>query len=169
MDKNRKKPAYLRLESIDPETGEIVSTYNQMTQDEVAITGHYIKVYQRFFGEDLNYKYEGYLSHIIELLLQYKTNELRIKRKPEIKLKQIHFAGILNVSERTISEMMKYFENRYYIKKINGRYYLNPRISSKGQKVMISTVLLFIDDDMLLRRSLDTKALRDVKLYKKFL
>ena len=44
--------------------------------------------------------------------------------------------------------MMKYFEDRYYIKKDNGRYFLNPRVSLKGQKVMISTVLLFIDEDI---------------------
>ena len=168
MAKNQKKPSYLRLESIDPNSGEIVSAYNQMTQDKVSIKGHYIKFFPRLFGENLNYKYEGYLSHIIESLLQYETNELRIKHKPELMLKQLHFAGILNVSERTISDMMKYFEERFYIKKNNGRYYLNPRVSLKGHKVKISTVLLFIDDDTVLRKTINRKALWDIKIYKNY-
>ena len=48
MAKNQKKPSYLRLESIDPNSGEIVSAYNQMTQDKVSIKGHYIKFFQDF-------------------------------------------------------------------------------------------------------------------------
>ena len=169
MSKKQKKTSKKRQILMDFDTGEILSTYNITKNDKIAISGYYIKSFPRFNKEGLNYKYEGYLSHIIELLLQYETNELRFNRRNELKLKHNHFADILNVSTKTITEIMKYFENRYYIKKNNGRYYLNPRISSKGQKVMISTVLLFIDDDMLLRESLNAKALRDVKLYKKFL
>ena len=168
MAKNQKKPAYLRSESIDTNTGEIVSTYNQVTQDKVAISGHYIKYYPRFYKLHLNHKYEGCLNHIIEELLQYETNELRIKGKPDLKLKHTDFAKILKVSIRTISDMMKYFDQRCYIKKNNGRYYLNPRVSLKGQKVKISTVLLFMDDDTLLRKTLNRKALWDIKIYKKY-
>ena len=168
MSKKQKKPAYLRGEVVDTNTGEIVTTYNQMTQDKVAISGHYIKFYPRFSDLNLNYKYEGYLNHIIEELLQYETNELRIKGKPYLKLKHTDFAKILEVSKRTISDMMKYFGDRCYIKKNNGIYYLNPRISLKGQKVKISTVLLFIDDDTILRKTIDRKALWEIKIYKNY-
>ena len=169
MAKNRKKSSYLIGEISNPNTGEIISSYNKKIEEKVQIKTNYIKFHPRFIEGNINYKYEGYFNHIIELLLQYETNEIRFKGKPKLNLNYHHFAQMLEVSTKTIGKMMEYFSERQYIKKVDGKYFINPRICLKGKKVYIETVLLFIDDDKSLKQYLDTRSKNDIRIHKKCL
>ena len=76
MSKKQKKTSKTRQILMDFDTGEILSTYNITKNDKIAISGYYIKSFPRFNKEGLNYKYEGYLSHIIEqTILPKDTND----------------------------------------------------------------------------------------------
>tara|TARA_Y100001958_G_C20635272_1_gene170412 strand:+ start:299 stop:481 length:183 start_codon:yes stop_codon:yes gene_type:complete len=53
MAKNRKKSSYLIGEISNPNTGEIISSYNKKIQQKVQIQTHYVKFIQDLLKETL--------------------------------------------------------------------------------------------------------------------